>query len=102
MTKNPFINAVFATTYITAIASALYYAPEMNIPENTIMIPIGMLSLLVLSVALMGYFFFYQPVRLLIENKQKEAARFFLTTIVSFACITGALVSLWLGLSTLL
>jgi hypothetical protein len=68
----------------------------MNIPENTIMIPIAMLSLLVLSVAMMGYFFVYQPVRLLIEGKQREATKFFITTVAFFACITGAMVSTWL------
>ena len=98
MSKNPFLNALAATAYITLIASAMYYAPKANIPENSVMIPIVMLSLLVLSAALMGYLFFYQPVRLLVENKQKEATKFFLSTIIIFALITVALTFVWLFL----
>ncbi|MCX6787277.1 MAG: hypothetical protein NTY93_01990 [Candidatus Kaiserbacteria bacterium] len=101
MSKHPFLNALSATAYITLIASALFYAPKANIPEDGFIIPIIMLSLLVLSVALMGYFFLYQPVRLLIEGKQKEATKFFLSTIAIFAGITGALVALSLSLSAL-
>ena len=52
MSKNPFLNALAATAYITLIASAMYYAPKANIPDNSVMIPIVMLSLLVLSAAL--------------------------------------------------
>jgi len=96
MNNNPFINALFATTYITVIVSVIFYTPQMNIPENTIMIPIAMLSLLVLSVAMMGYFFVYQPVQLLIEGKQKEATKLFLSTVAIFACITAVMVSIWL------
>jgi len=98
MSKNPFVNAFAATAYITLIASALSYAPNTDIPEKSVMIPIVMLSLLVLSAAMMGYFFFYQPVRLLIENKQKEATKLFLLTVLIFACITGAMASTWLFL----
>jgi len=102
MTKKPFLNALAATVYISIIASAMYYAPNANIPENNVMIPIVMLSLLVFSAALMGYLFFYQPVRLLTEGKQKEATKFFLSTIVIFALITAVLASSWLFLGTLL
>jgi len=102
MTKNPFVNALAATAYITLIASALSYVPNTDIPEKSVMIPIVMLSLLVLSAALMGYFFFYQPVRLLIENKQKEATKLFLLTVLIFACITAAMAFTWFFLSALL
>lgn len=102
MNKHPFFNALSATAYITLIASAMFYAPEMNIPENIVIIPIGMLSLLVLSVALMAYFFLYQPVRLLIEGKQKEATKFFLSTVAIFALITLTLVLVWFLLSVVL
>ena len=103
MSKNPFLNALAATAYITAIASVLYYASRINIPvTDSVTIPITFLSLFVLSAAMMGYFFVYQPVQLLIENKQKEATRLFLATVAIFACITGAIVFVWLSLSLLL
>lgn len=93
--NKPFLNALSATAYITLVASMMFYAPEMNLPEKIVIIPIGMLSLLVLSAALMGYFFFCQPVRLLVEWKQKEATKFFLSTIAIFALTTLALVLAW-------
>jgi hypothetical protein len=93
--NNPFLNALLATAYITLVASMMFYAPGMNLPEKSIIIPIGMLSLLVLSVALMSYFFLFQPVRLLIEGKQKEATKFFLSTVVIFASIILAFLPIW-------
>jgi hypothetical protein len=96
MSKNPFLNALSATAYITLVASVMYYVPKTNVPENSVMIPIAILSLFVLSAAMMGYFFVYQPVQLLIEGKQKEATKLFLTTVALFACITGLMVSAWL------
>ena len=102
MSKNPFLNALSATAYITAVASVLYYTPKTGIPENSVMIPIAMLSLFVLSAAMMGYFFLYHPVRFLIENRQKEATKLFLATVAIFACITVLMVSVWLLLSSTL
>lgn len=96
MNKYPFLNALSATAYITLIASALNYIAETNVTVDGIIVPIVMLSLLVLSAALMGYFFFFQPVRLLIEGKQKEATKFFLSTVALFTLITIALALVWL------
>ncbi|MDD3531053.1 MAG: hypothetical protein PHV99_00440 [Candidatus Pacebacteria bacterium] len=102
MTKHPFVNALAATTYITALVTAVNYIPKGNIPENSFIGPIFFLSLFVFSAAVMGYLFVYQPLRLFFENKQQEAVRFFLLTVASFAGITLAIVALWLSLSTLL
>lgn len=102
MTKNPFLNALAASAYITVLVSVLSNAPKMNIPEDGVVIPIAMLSLFVISAAMMGYFFIYQPLRLLFENKQQEAVRLFLLTVASFAGITVAVVALWLFLRTML
>ena len=88
MTKNPFVNALAASVYISLIATFFFYGSKLFSPEDTIIAPISMLSLFVFSAAMMGYFFVYQPVRLLIENKPREATAFFLTTVASFAGIT--------------
>lgn len=91
MTKNPLLNAAAATVYIFLIASVLYYGPKKIVPVDSVIVPIIFLSLFVLSAALMGYFFLYQPARLLIEDKQKEAVKLFLVTVVIFAGITGVM-----------
>ena len=86
MTTNPFYNALFAIVYIVGLVSLAFYAPHlMGGQEQSIMYPMVALSVLVLSVALMAYLFFYQPVIMLLDGKRKEAASLFLQTIGIFA-----------------
>lgn len=99
MSKNPLLNALSAMAYITCVASVLYYIPKTITPVDSLIVPIAFLSLFVLSTALMAYFFVYQPVVLLFENKPAEATRLFLATVLIFAGITGVMVSVWFGLS---
>lgn len=95
MTKNPFWNAAFAALYIIGIVSLIQYvlAPldvEKNV-EKTILIPIMMLSLFVLSAAVMGYIFFGVPVQLYLDGEKKQAVHLFLKTVAAFAGITATL-----------
>ena len=48
----------------------------------------ALLSLFVLSAAVMGYIFFYQPTQLYLAGKHKEAVNMFLKTVGFFATIT--------------
>ncbi len=91
MLKNPYINAFMASGYIALVV--LIVSSTSNFPdaEQTILIPVIMLSLLVLSVATMGVLFFYQPLSLFMENKKDEALFFFLKTAGTFA---GTLITL--------
>lgn len=100
MSKNPFLNALAATAYITGIALAMRYGPHGSGPDSSFIAPIAFLFLFVLSAALMGYFFLYQPVRLLFEQKPQEATRLFLTTVAVFAGITTAVLTAWFFLNT--
>jgi len=102
MSKNPLVNALVASAYITALVSVVFNAPKTTPFENTIMAPIIFLSVFVLSAAVMGFLFVYQPLRLFFENKQQEAVKLFLLTVASFAGITATVVALWLLLSSLL
>lgn len=102
MSKNPFLNALAAIAYIVGIASILYYGPGKSFVVDGVIAPIIFLSLFVLSAAMMGYFFLYQPVQFFFEGKPKEATKLFLTTVVVFACITVALILSWLFLSSLI
>jgi hypothetical protein len=89
MSKNPFLNALAATAYISVVASGIYYAPKAIDHVDGPIVPVAFLSLFVLSAAMMGYFFLYQPLRFLFENKSAEATKLFLATVAVFACITG-------------
>ncbi|KKT62266.1 MAG: hypothetical protein UW88_C0001G0123 [Candidatus Collierbacteria bacterium GW2011_GWD2_45_10] len=72
--------------------------PLKNKPD-TFFAPIVFLSLLTLSVAVMAFLFFYQPLMLFLEGKKKEAVNLFLKTVGIFATITiVALILLFTGL----
>ena len=61
--------------------------------EDSIFIPMGMLALLVLSVSVMAYLFFYQPVMLFLDGKREDAVKLFLETVAVFAGATGVVLT---------
>ena len=85
-----------ASGYIALVV--LIVSSTSNFPdaEQTILIPVIMISLLVLSVATMGVLFFYQPLSLFMENKKDEALFFFLKTAGTFATTLIVLASILL------
>ena len=83
--KKPFLHALSAIAYIVLIVSIVGNI-EHNFPEGSLLAPMVMLSLLVLSVTMMWFFFFYHPLHLFIEGKKKEALDFLAKTIGIFAC----------------
>lgn len=89
MSRNPFINAFSASTYIILVVSVMTFVtqPLKNKPD-TFFAPIVFLSVLTLSVTVMAYLFFYQPTLLFIEGKKKEAVNLFVKTVSIFAAIT--------------
>lgn len=90
MNKYPILHALSATAYISFLVLALNYSSRLfPSGDNSVLAPIAFLSLFVLSVALTGYFFVYQPVQLMIEGRAKEAVRFFLLTVAYFAGATA-------------
>ena len=88
MTKNPFINAIAAILYITAVASLMFYGTEHGGNVKSVIVPIAIVSLFTLSAAVMGYLFLYQPLQLYLDGKKKHAINLFLQTVAVFAGIT--------------
>ena len=103
MSKNPFINALLANGYISILVTIIFNSPRF-ITDNELgmMAPVIFLSVFVFSAATMGYLFVYKPFLLLLEGKQAEATKLFLTTVLSFACITVTVVLVYFLLSTFL
>ena len=95
MTKNPLINAFSASAYIILVVSIMTFvtSPLRNKPD-TFGAPITVLSVLTLSVAVMAYLFFYQPLQLFIEGKKKAAVDLFVKTVGVFAIITSIILAL--------
>ncbi len=82
----PFAHAILAALYIASVVTILdRVLGGTEEGQLGILAPIAGLSLLVLSVAVMAYLFFYKPVTLYVEGAKKEAVTFFLTTLGSFA-----------------
>ncbi len=95
MTRNPYLNALFAGLYIVFIVLLINYGPTfVRDKPDTILAPMAMLSLLVCSVAFMGYTFFFQPVLMYVEGHKREAVELFTKTLATFAVITVFVVSI--------
>ena len=88
MTKNPILNALCAIIYICALVTFLYYGLGEGPDPDSVLIPIMMLSLLVLSVSFMGFTFFYQPIRLYLDGEKEQGTLLAVKTIGTFALIT--------------
>ena len=101
MTKNPFYNAIAASMYIIVIVFTMNIVFEMetNTGIAAFITPIIMLSLFTLSVAVMGYIFFYQPVLLFLEGEKEKAIKLFLKTIGIFGILTFSLFAIYILLN---
>ena len=88
MMKKAFINALLAEIYIVFIVLVVDFVAKAFESAEVMFVPVVMLSIFVLSAAVMGYLFFSQPVQLYLEGQKKQAVSFFLFTILSFAILT--------------
>ncbi len=92
MTKNPFYNAGLALLYNVFVVSVMNYGSrwaQNNQDNASIVMPVGMLSLFVLSASVMGYLLLSQPLMMYWDNQRKEAVSLFLRTIAVFAVATA-------------
>lgn len=103
MPKNPYLSAVYAAGYIATLVLVINFGSQFakDKPE-TILIPMAMLSLFVLSAAMMGYLFIMQPLALYLDGKKNEAITFFVKTLATFAGITFVLLIVAFTVSMLL
>lgn len=84
--NKPYIKALGAALYIVIVVSLMQgLGSSMAGKPDTVFAPMLMLSLLVISAAIMGWLFFYEPVKLIVENKKKEAISYFSQTLGTFA-----------------
>ena len=100
--KNPYINAILAGAYIVFIVFVMTRFTDKAGPDNSMsffLIPMTMLSLFVLSAAIMSFLFVYRPLTMYLDGKKQEAVVFFGKTVGTFAVC--ALVFLGLLLNTL-
>jgi membrane protease YdiL (CAAX protease family) len=92
MFKKPFTNASAAALYIVIIVLVIDVITKVNsgnsagTDRGTILIPIAMLGLFVLSAAVMGFLFGFEAFQLYFDNKKKDALSFFMKTVGYFSC----------------
>jgi hypothetical protein len=99
VSKNPIVNALGAAGYIglVVVVINLISATQGNKPD-TVFAPVVFLSLLTLSISVMAFLFFYQPLQFFIEGKKKAAVNLFVKTVAVFAAFTMVvLILLFLG-----
>jgi len=81
--KKPFTYALAAALYIV-IGVLVGNAGLPFLPQKSILIPMVMLSLFVLSAAIMGFLFLSEPLQLYLDGHKKEAVAFFTKTVGFF------------------
>lgn len=85
--KKPFLYASAAAGYIIIIIAIAQISSLLLKSQNgTFVIPMTVLSLFVLSAAVMGFLFLSEPLQLLIEHKKQEAIIYFAKIVGFFAC----------------
>jgi hypothetical protein len=88
--KKPFLHALGAALYIVIIVLVAQGVGTLLKNQNdSIIIPMTMLSLFVLSAAIMGYIFLSEPLQLYLDGQKKEAVSFFAKTVGIFACFVA-------------
>lgn len=95
MKWNPLLNAAAAAAYIGLVVLFLRFIESLrHDTPDTLLDGMGMISLFVLSAAVMAFLFFYQPVLRLVEETRGEAVSYFLKTLGIFGLITAAVLAL--------
>ena len=89
MTKNYLVNAFLALVYIALVVTVIFYGERIVPgPDDSVILPIAFLSLFVLSAAIMGMIFFFQPLQMYLDGNKKEAVALLTKTVITFAILT--------------
>ncbi len=85
--KNPYISALAAISYIGGLMLLLFPVFEYLDTGGDVEVfaPFIILSLLVLSVSVMAFLFFYQPLLFMLDRKHPEALGYLARVIGTFA-----------------
>jgi hypothetical protein len=87
MTKNPFVNALAATSYISIIAMIMNYGSKNSSGPDNWVAPVAVVSLFTLSAGVMAYLFVYQPLVMYFDGKKQAAVKLFLQTLGVFSIL---------------
>lgn len=99
ITKNPYVNALLAVAYICLIVTVMNLTSGFVMIQQTLFLPMAMLSLFVFSAAVMGFLFVFEPFTLYFEGKRPEAIIFFLKTLGTFGVCAVVMFGVVLAIS---
>lgn len=85
--QNPILNAIYAFGYIVLIVLVINFFTAIETGQESLLIPMVMLGLFVISSAVMAILFFYQPFQMYLEGRKTEALKFFGKTLLAFIFI---------------
>lgn len=87
--KHAFLNASLTALYVALVAAFIFYVPRQFAEgkPDTILAPILMLMLFVLSAGMTAILMLGRPILWYLEEKKKEAVHLLLSTFASFFLI---------------
>ena len=89
ITKQALINSAGTVLYVIAVALFMYYGTLIKIGRsNSILVPIALLLLFVLSASVTGYLMLSKPAQMYLDGKKKEALSLLTKTITFFGIFT--------------
>lgn len=93
-------DALLTALYVVAIGTVLYFGGQAKIGrENSFLVPISILLMLVCSASITGYLMVGKPILLYIDGKKKEAISLLAHTLVYFSIITFVAIALMISLT---
>jgi len=91
-------DAIGTAAYVASIATFIYFLGErFPGPDKSVLIPIAMLMLLVLSVAIVGSLMFGRPAMWYVDGKKKDALKLLFWTLGIFLVLTVLVLVLLVG-----
>ena len=89
LVKTAFLDALGTTAYIVLVASFMYYGSHGFFGKNdSVILPITMLMLLVFSASLTGLLMFGKPAMMYLDGKKKEELALIGYTLAFFSALT--------------
>lgn len=85
------LSAAGVIAYTTAIGSFMFNAHGAFTGPDTVLAPISMLTLLVLSVGVVGSLIFVRPVLIYLDGKRVEAVKLLIATLSWLGVFTAVL-----------
>lgn len=82
-------HSFIALLYIVLVSFLLSNGEKLFGSDKSVLVPIAMLSLLVLSAAIMGILIFGKPIIMYLDGQKKEAVKLTIYTIISMFVITA-------------